>query len=173
VALTTEELDFAVTAMLCDSAVTAEGKLYLQGAGWDMINPPSGTYPTRVPRVGLGLLIAVPYTATNRNHTMRISLKGADGEEIALGLQPADPTDPTSVGTVPMYYVEANFNVGRPPHLQSGESQTIPFAMNLDGLAINQPGSYSFVIEIDQREVQRLTFRATPVQQRPIVMGPR
>jgi hypothetical protein len=104
---------------------------------------------------------------------MRISLKGADGEEIALGLQPADPTDPTSVGTVPMYYVEANFNVGRPPHLQSGESQTIPFAMNLDGLAINQPGSYSFVIEIDQREVQRLTFRAMSVQQGPIVMGPR
>src|SRR5438093_1611284 len=126
-ALTTEELDFAVTAMLCDSAVAAEGKLYLQGAGWDMINPPSGAYPTRVPRVGLGLLIAVPYTATNRNHTMRISLKGADGEEIALGLQPADPTDPTSAGTVPMHYVEANFNVGRPPQLQSGESQTIPF----------------------------------------------
>ena len=45
--------------------------------------------------------------------------------------------------------------------------------VKLDGLAINQPGSYSFVIDIDQSEVQRLTFRAMPVQQGPIVMGPR
>jgi hypothetical protein len=113
VALAPRKSNFPVTAMLCDGAAAADGKLYLHGAGWDMISPPNGAYPSRIPRVGLGMLIVVPFTATDRQHRMKISLTGANGEKIALGVKPVDPSDPASNGTVPMYHVEVTFDVGR------------------------------------------------------------
>jgi Family of unknown function (DUF6941) len=42
-----------------------------------------------------------------------------------------------------------------------GDAQTIPMAVNLDQLRFDVPGAYSFVIEIDGTEVERLIFRVT------------
>jgi hypothetical protein len=61
--------------------------------------------------------------------------------------------------TEPVTTVQAQFNIGRPPTLQSGDAQTLPFAMSLDRLRFDSPGSYSVVIEIDSEEIERLTFR--------------
>src|SRR5579875_2605901 len=117
-AFTAEELDFKVNVMLCDSVVAAEGKLYVQGGGWDMMQPPG--YPFRIPRLGLAAAISVPYTKTNQNHSLVVRLKSADGQDVQVGMQPADPKDPTSLTVKPIYAIEGNFNVGRPPLLQGG-----------------------------------------------------
>lgn len=144
---------FTVNAILCDSAATAEGKLYLQGGGWSVLGTTS--FPFQQPRMSLGVVVAVPYTATNQNHTLRIYLEDEDGQRISLGA-PTEKLDEQ----VPAC-IDARFNVGRPPTIQPGDAQTIPMAVNLDQLRFDTPGAYSFVIEIDGAEVERLIFRVT------------
>jgi hypothetical protein len=143
--------EFAVNAMLCDTVDAVDGKLYIHGGGWNLISP-SG-YPTRIPRVGLAALVSVPYTATNQNHTLGIQLQDQDGHVLPFGPGQGVPGNGPNVG--------AQFNVGRPPILQRGDPQNMPFAMNIDGLMIDGPGAYSFVLTIDGKELQRLTFRAS------------
>src|SRR5690349_9155716 len=141
-ALTTEAFDgFKATIMLSDSVAVAEGKIYMQGGGWDAINPP--VYPVRLSRIGLAVTIDIPYSRTNENHQMSIKLKTEDGEDVPLGNQPADPKDPASVQK-PVYEVGGTFNAGRPPLLQGGDSQKMPFAVNIDGLLIPAPKAYYF-----------------------------
>lgn len=156
--MTTRELDFSANIMLCDSVVAAEGKLYIQGAGWDMMRPP--VYPVRLPRIGIAAAISVPYTRTNQNHSLVLRLKSEDGSDVAIGMQPDDPANPVSTGVKPLYTIEGNFNMGRPPLLQGGDAQLFPFACNVDGLVIQEPGSYYFLIEIDTDEIARARFRA-------------
>jgi hypothetical protein len=140
---------FAIDAMLCDSVAVADGKLYIHGGGWNTITPDS--FPTQLPRVGLAVLVSVPYTGTNENHKLGIQLQDQDGRRMALGPGHAVPDDGPAFG--------AMFNVGRPPMLQRGDPQPVPFAVNIDGLPIDVPGAYSFVLTIDDKEIHRLRFR--------------
>jgi hypothetical protein len=146
--------EFSVNAILCDSATTAEGKLYVQGGGWSMLG--TTLFPFQQPRISLGIVVAVPYTATNQNHTLRIYLVGEDGQRISFGGASTEQPDGEVPGSI-----EARFNLGRPPTIQPGDAQTIPMAVNLDQLRFDAPGAYSFVIEIDGTEVERLIFRVT------------
>lgn len=145
---------FTLDAIICDSAVTADGKLYIQGGGWNMLASP--VFPFAQPRIGVAVIIGVPYTSTNRNHRLDLRLENEDGERMPLG--PAVVADEHGANKSPMG-VGAQFNVGRPPILQAGDSQNLPFAINLDQLAFTSPGAYSFVISINDEEVERLTFR--------------
>jgi hypothetical protein len=145
---------FTIDAIICDSAVTADGKLYIQGGGWNMLASPA--VPFVQPRVGVALIVGVPYTGTNKNHRLELRLENEDGERLALG--PEVAADVPGATKSPMGIV-AQFNVGRPAILQAGDSQNIPFAINLDQLAFRSPGAYSFVISINDEEIERLTFR--------------
>lgn len=149
--------DFRVNGWLCDSAVASEGKLFVQGGGWNILTPPG--FPAVLPRIGIALTVDVPYTATNQNHTLEIALEAEDGQRLALGPEQGDPMDPASVASAPAK-ITAQFNVGRPPGLMPGDAQPIPFALNLDGYRLASPGAYAFVIEIDGSEMSRLVFRA-------------
>lgn len=142
-----------IDAFLCDSIVAAEGKLYAQGAGWNTVF--SSNFPARHPRVGIGVLIRVPYTATNQTHQFELHLEDSDGGRIALG--EAVPGVPTEDGKV--YTITGDFNVGRPPLLPPGEIQMVPLAMNLDGLQFDKPDAYTFNISIDGTELKRLPIR--------------
>lgn len=167
---TTKALDFEATAILCDGASVAEGKLYLLGGGWDRLSPPTGSYPTQLPRIALALLITVPYTATNRNHTLTIRLQGPDGESIPI----ARRVTPGSGGNPqidPINEMSANFNIGRPPFLAEGDAQHVPLAINIDGLIIERPDAYSFVIEIDDHEITRVVFHAMSAPPQMSMMG--
>lgn len=151
-ATTTREMDIRARAMLCDSAVVAEGKLYLQGAGWNQLN--TGQYPFAVPRIGLGVLIDVAWTQTNRQHHLRIELVDEDGQPHTI-----EAPDGSSAGAV---RAEAAFTLGRPPNVVPGDPQVVPFALNFDGLIFTKPGAYNLVISVDDEEYERLTFRAHP-----------
>jgi hypothetical protein len=135
--------DFQVDAVLCDSAVTADGKLYIQGGGWNLLGAES--FPFRQSRIGIGVILQVPYTQTNRDHELRIALRHED-------------EDPTGDGGDEVGGI-VRFNLGRPAILQPGEPQHVPFALNLDQIPFERPGTYSFVITIDGEELGRLTFR--------------
>jgi hypothetical protein len=58
----------------------------------------------------------------------------------------------------------AKLVLGRPPVLQPGDAQTIPFAVNLDGMEFDKAGAYVFVIAINGTPLRRLPFRVLPQQ---------
>jgi hypothetical protein len=148
---------FQVDAILCDSAVTAEGKLYIQGGGWNNLNPQS--YPARVARVGLGIVVTVPYSATNQNHSLRITLMDDDGNHMTIGGEIGPDGDKRQAKEI-----QAQFIMGRPPTLAPGDAQVAALALNIDGMEIAAPGAYAFVLAVDGTEEKRLVFRAMPPQ---------
>jgi hypothetical protein len=148
---------FTVDAFLCDSAVVAEGKLYIQGGGWNMLT--AASFPFVQSRIGVAVIIGVPYTATNRSHTFELRLLDQDGQPVPIG--PVVGTDETGALQRPSG-VAAQFNLGRPSLLRAGDAQNLPFAINLDQLPIESPGAYSFVLGISGQEIERLTFRVQP-----------
>lgn len=146
---------FSIDAVLCDSAVAVEGKLYVQGGGWNMLGSPN--FPFVQSRIGLGVVLAVPYTETNRNHNLEIELAHEDGGTVPLG-PPQRVEGATDQMQTPTK-VTAIFNMGRPPIIERGDAQNMVFAVNFDQLRFESPGQYSFVLKVDGEMVERLTFR--------------
>lgn len=155
---------FAVDAMLCDSAASVEGKVYIQGGGWNMLQ--SQTFPFVQDRIGLAAIVSVPYNKTNENHQLEVWLETEDGDRLPLGAVQDAEGNRTGMSAV-----GARFNIGRPPILQAGDAQNLPFAINLGNIQFNSPGVYSFVISVDGTEMERLTFRVIPLNPMPVARG--
>ena len=151
-------------AFLADSVVAVEGKLYVQGGGWDQLNAPG--LPVRHPRIGLAVLLHVPYTETNMPHQFELRLEDADGNTLPLGDAP--PGIATPDGKIRA--IGGPIVVGRPPLLGAGDAQNVPIAANLDGLQFDKAGSYRFVIAVDGQDVKHMAFRLNvPSQFNPVV----
>lgn len=121
---------FKVSSFLADSVEAVQGKIYALGIGWDVIY--TAALPTTHSRVGLGILVEVPYTETNKDHEIQIKLVDEDGQLI-------NDLDFTS-----------HFNLGRPALLRSGDSQILPFAFNFDGLTFSKSGTFRWEIMINK-----------------------
>lgn len=147
-----------VDAFLADSVVTADGKLYVQGGGWNNIN--AGQIPHRHDRIGIGILIYVPYTATNERHKLEVSLQDADGRELPIGDAPPDMESEDGK----IRHFEAQFNVGRPPTIPPGDEQVVAFSLNINGLQFDRADRYAFIISVDGTEMKRLAFRVNQRQ---------
>ncbi len=141
-------MGFTAQAMLCDSAAAVEGKLYIQGGGWNAIA--AATMPLTAPRIGLALLLEVPYGDTERRHQLSLGLVDEDGSVMPLG--PMVDGQRTT-------HLQIGFEVGRPAELPPGDTQLLPFALNIDGYAFTRPGGYLFVLAVDGQELIRLRFR--------------
>jgi hypothetical protein len=154
-----------IEAFLADSVVSVEGKLYVQGAAWNVLN--TITVPVRQPRIGIGVIIHVPYTATNQLHKFELYLVDADGNELPLGDVPPEEEAPDGK----LRRLGGQFNVGRPPTLQPGDEQLVAVAMNIDGLTFERADAYRFVIELDGSPEKSLPFRVHHVVQPRVVAG--
>jgi len=142
-----------VEALLADSVVVADHKMYVQGGAWNTIF--AQALPVRHPRIGIGLVVRVPYAlADNMAKSFALTLEDEDGNQVPIG-------DPGGQGRI-----EGSFTVGRPPGIQPGDEQLVALAINLDGLRFDRAGSYVFKVRIDDREVKALPFRVR-VNQRP------
>lgn len=150
-----------VDAFLADSVVVAEGKLYVQGAGWDTLV--AGTFPVKHPRLGIGVLMRVPWTATNQMHKFSVRIVDQDENKIILGDAP--PGSGIEDGKV--REIVGQFNLGRPPFLTIGDSQMVPIALNIDGLEFAEANTYSVVISVDDVDLRRLPIRVRSVVQMP------
>lgn len=145
-----------IDAFLADSVASADGKLYAQGAGWTVLSTTS--VPARHPRVGIGIIIRVPYTATDETHVVSLRLEDADGNELTLGDAP--PGLETSDGK--LRHLGGQFHLGRPPGVGPGDEQLVALAINVDGLVFDNVGRYRFVISVDGRDVKHLPLRVHP-----------
>lgn len=147
-----------IDAFLCDHAEVAEGKLFVNGAGinimWASPEPPHGI------SVAVAAVAQVPWTATNQPHSVTVRLEDQDN-------QPVHPWVPEMVDTQPNVELTTTFNVGRPPMLTVGESQPVPFAFGFN-VPLESLGSYSFAILIDGTQMKRLPIRLAVMQQQGV-----
>jgi len=150
-----------VDAFLADSVVVADNKLYAQGAGWDSIL--TGQFPFRQSRIGVGVILDVPWTATNQMHEFTLKIVDQDGEDIPLGDAPPGMDLPGGK----VRELKGAFNLGRPPILSPGDSQVVPIAINLDGIIFQKPGTYEVIIAVDGTEMRKLPVRVRPLVQMP------
>ena len=150
-----------VDAFLADSVVVAENKIYVQGAGWDTVF--TGQFPFKHPRIGVGILVRVPYTETNKMHDFSLRIVDQDGNKVPLG----DAPPGTNLPQGKIHELVGQFNVGRPPLLGAGDSQLFPIAVNIDGLEFLGPNNYSVAIIVDTKELRRLPLRVRTTMQMP------
>jgi hypothetical protein len=143
-------------AMLCDFAEVTGGKLFVSGAGINLVTSAASEPPHPV-NVALAVLVQIPWTATNQEHRLTVELvsdKDTRPERVSINDQiPAG--DPESNKGL----VIALFNVGRSPVMQAGEQTLMPVALPMFGLPLPQLGSYFFSISLDGTEVDRVSFR--------------
>ena len=146
--------EITAEGFLADSVVAAEGKLFVQGGGWNLLN--SIQIPLRQARIGIGLLIRVPFALAN-NMPRKFTLRLEDQDGNVLPLTDAPPGMQTDDGKLRV--LEGGFTVGRPPLVQPGDEQVLPIAMNIDGLVFEKAGAYVFKFDVDGVPVKTLPFR--------------
>ena len=125
--------------LLCDAADAANGKLYVLGGGWSHIQLPDTPF-----NASLAVLIAVPWTATNEKHKLRVQLIDDDGQQVVVAENPV--------------LAEGPFEVGRPPGLKAGTAIHQPLTFRFNNLVL-PAGGYVFELEMNGTVLARCPFR--------------
>jgi hypothetical protein len=154
----------SVQGMLCDYAQVSGGKLFISGAGINLLGTTTAAPPHPV-SAALALLIRIPWGATNHEHKLEIELvsdtdKGPERVQINELLPPNTPESEKGK-------IFALFNAGRAPTMQVGEETLMPVALPMAGLSLPAIGSYFFSIGIDGTELDRVSFRVASVMNMP------
>lgn len=132
---------------LADRAEVVNGKLYAMGAAWERIGVNDFGQPLTI-SFALGVL--VPWNATNRPHTVALTIHDADGRKLD-------------------FRVEASFVTGRPPGL-NGETQRVLLAVPAAGVLLPGPGNYVLSASVDGTDAKAVRFsavQAAPPEQAP------
>jgi hypothetical protein len=136
-----------VTLLLADAAQVVAGKLYILGGAWNITGP--GGSPINM---GLAINIRIPWNETNQRHKFRAVLLTEDGQ----GVKNPNGED---------IFIEAEFEMGRPPGLKPGVSFNAPFAIQMN--QILAAGGYRWEASIDGTLLAAESFTVSdrPVQQ--------
>ena len=136
--------------MLCDHVAVADGKLYINGGGWNITGPDAA--PS-----GIAVLIEVPWNKTNRQIPLRIRLLHEDGDAV---------TQASPAGSAPVE-VGAEVEVGRPAGLPPGSPLLVPLAVNLPPIPLPAGHGYVWQAELDGESDAdwRLPFRTREAPQ--------
>jgi uncharacterized protein DUF6941 len=128
-----------VTMLLCDRAQVAEGKLFVLGAGWNVVGA-GFPFPCEV-----AVLIEVPWTATNEKHDFVLTLRNEDGELVDRG-------DGNGIE------IQGQFEVGRPPGVKPGSAinQNMVFKF---GMLQLPPSGYVFEFSMADQVLARRPFQ--------------
>ena len=128
----------AHTLLLADSVQAVDGKLYMLGGAWSVLNV--GTFPT-THLIGIGVAIDVGWNETNQRHGIELVVEDADGNQF------------------PEPRIQAEFEAGRPPGHPAGMDQRLVFAVN-GPVQIPKPGGYAVVLRSSGEELARTRFQA-------------
>src|SRR5919112_144842 len=144
---TSSPMDFQALALFtADHAAVENGKVYVNGGFWNILNQPS--FPADV-SFALVAVIKVPARAFLENHRVKVEMVDADEEPLPLK-------------------IEGDVRVGAAPFMAPGEPSTLPLAFPLNGVRLDRAGDYFFVLSVDEREIARYRMRAVqlvPVSQ--------
>jgi hypothetical protein len=118
--------------LLCDAAQAVGGKLYVLGAGWNLIGPD----PTPS---ALAFQIDVPWDQANRKQRLKIVLVSDDGQPVMVS---------TPTGNAPAE-LTTEFEVGRPPGLRPGTPLSVVLAINIGPIPLKPEGRYEWRCHIN------------------------
>lgn len=137
--------------LLCDSAQEINGKLYILGGGWNIMNLPVG--PSAV-----ALHIHVPWDRTNIQHAWLLELVDHDADPVMV---------PGPAGEQALRAGGA-FEVGRPPGVPYGSELGVSLAVTIGPLPLVPGGRYVWRLSIDgeTHEDWRLPFSVAAPEQR-------
>jgi hypothetical protein len=124
--------------LLCDHAEAINGKLYIMGAAWNLLQAPGQAI-----NVALAIVVKVAWDEADQGHDLIAELLDADGERIMINGEPVAPS--------------GRFELGRPPGLKPGSTLNMPLAFNLTGLVLGV-GHYEWRLTIDGETVARAPF---------------
>ena len=128
------EIDFI---MLADWAETINGKLYIQGGGWDrkVVVPGQPTDFTIVAS------IVIPWNATNQPHEFSIAIESEDGTAI-------------------MPPLSGSATVGRPPSARPGQDFRTQVAAKIGGVQLPALGTYRVAMTLNGDITKSAAFYA-------------
>lgn len=126
------EVDFLI---LADWAEPINGKLYVQGGGWDRMLLPPGGRPISI-AIAAGIL--VPWHLTNQPHKFSLSVETGDGAPVGRA-------------------IEGGFNMGRPVNSTPGQKFRAPFAARIDA-EISSLGTYRIGLLVNNDVARYVTF---------------
>ena len=121
--------------ILADYATIVNGKLYLQGGGWDKLTINSG-FPVSH-HMGLAASFVIPWNETNQVHELAIEILTEDGHQLGK--------------------IEARIEVGRPPGIPQGQDQRAQIAGDMT-LKLDKPGTYPIVASVGDEVARRIHF---------------
>jgi hypothetical protein len=124
--------------LLCDHAEAINGKLYIMGAAWNLLQAPGQAIT-----VALAIVVKVAWDEADAAHELIAELLDADGERIVINGEPVAPS--------------GRFELGRPAGLKPGSTLNMPLAFNLTGLVLGV-GQYEWRLTIDGEPVARAPF---------------
>lgn len=131
--------------LLADHAAVAEGKLYMNGAGWTLTD-------ATTPPMGLALLFEVPWDGTNKPVTFTLALVDEDGQAVM---------QPGLVGEAPVE-IQGDFEVGRPVGAKHGAPFNAPIAVNIGPLRLTPNTRYEWLVRIDGKKIASASFSTRP-----------
>lgn len=141
--MTTSATDIEATMLLCDSAQSIGGKLYILGGGWSilrMIEPRAG--------MALAVKLAIPWSRANERLPIEAVLITDQGEGVEQDGQPVR--------------AEGELEVGRPPGLRPGTPLDATFALNFQGLEL-AAGGYVWELRVMGAMAARIPFQVNVV----------
>ncbi|WP_245843391.1 DUF6941 family protein [Mycolicibacterium vulneris] len=139
-----------LTAILCNHAEAQNNLLYVSAGGIDQVLIPAGHSEPFTVSVGIGIIVEVPRTASDQEHTVDIELLDSDGRAVELqkGLDEREP-----------FHTQFKFNIGKSDHHEADETQSVAFAVNIPVLRLGKLGSYVFAVSVDGTVQRRLPYR--------------
>jgi hypothetical protein len=138
----------AVQAFLAESVAVADGRLFVQGAGWVHLQVPQ--LPGNPGRVGIGVLLSVPLTRVDERIPLAVRLEGPHGEPVPLADYQSDMLVAAEL--------EGSLVAEPAPPDSPLDFQLVPLAFNLDGLRLEAEGEYALIVEVDDVVATRVPF---------------
>lgn len=134
------------SVLLCDHAVVAEGKLYINGGGWDSTTPQTGP-------ISLAIFFQVGWDETNNRLPLHVFLLDADGNPVS---------QPGPEGTTILVEARGEFEVGRPPGIKRGSTVAAPLAVQFNPMSLKPDSHYEWRVDLGEDTVVQATFRTLP-----------
>jgi hypothetical protein len=123
---------------LADHAVVENGKLYVNGGFWNLVN--SATFPV-ARSFAVAAVLHIPWRRHHQGHAFAVTFQDADGGELPARF-------------------DGQFRVGTTPSMRVGDFTIMPIAAFVTNFVLDRPGDYAALLEVDGDELARWRFRA-------------
>lgn len=131
--------ELEATMLLCDSAQSVGGKLFILGGGWSLMKTTGQPM-----NMALAVKLAIPWSRANERHRIEARLETDQGVSVSHEGQDVK--------------ADGEIEVGRPPGLKPGTPLDAAFVLTFQGLALD-PGGYVWVLRAKDAVLARAPFQ--------------